>query len=599
MTGGALLSSVSGKPGSDGSRFGSSLIPALVNPATGKIAVHFDKPASAALPIQGLTEETLVFSLFTRRKGVNITGGTKYTDASFAVPYFSGNSVAFHPLNDTRCGHWDELYTPSAFSWPTYPSSAGQTQVNQTKDGYTTSTWGDRSLGDAPSSTFGSRIILADVPVQPMLSLGQFMHLQQLHTFKQTASWLSFGSMFVGGSVNSAEVPTSQSGLSVANANPAGLPSILLDHSFLANQALFDSYYFSTVPPAGNPPSGTSWPDQWTAFNAANPGTRLADFTPLLPNSRMVPIRTNGQAPLLADLRDMEKASANLLLNGAFNINSTSVDAWRALLSSLSGNDLSIWDATTETATTLSSSQLLNPLSRFASANGGASVNTLWSGVRALSDTQVTELATAIVAQVKARGPFLSMADFLNRRLGSETSYLARAGALQTAIDRTTLNDSVKASAPVTGITPTVVTQKANYVGGSTGSSGFFAAPIPGNLFDASSDAGAAWDSTLGAPGYLMQQDLVQAFSPVMAARSDTFVIRTYGAVTNPATGKTVSKAWLEAVVQRLPEFVDPLDPALATLGAATPVAAVNPTNKNFGRRFKIMSMRWLSPNEI
>ena len=600
-TAGTGLNSVSGKPGSDGSRIGMSVIPALVNPATGKVATHSHKPSSTALAIQGLTEETLVFSLFTRRKGVNTTGGTNFTDSTLSVPYFSGNSVAFNPIHDFRSGHWDELYTPSAFSWPTYSSSSSTAQTYLTASGYTTTTWGDRSLGDAPANSFGSRIILADVPVQPMLSLGQFMHLQQFHSFKQTVSWLGFGSMFVGGSVNSAEVPTSQSGLSVANTSPTGgLPSILLDHSYLANQALFDSYYFSTVPPAGNPPSGTSWPTQWTAFNAANPGTRLADSSMLLPNSRMVPIQTNGQAPLLGDLRDMDQASANLLLNGAFNINSTSVDAWRALISSLSGNDLSIWDATNETATTLSSSQLMNPLSRFWSANGGGGVNTLWSGVRALSNTEVTNLATEIVAQVKARGPFLSMADFLNRRLGANTSDLARAGALQAAIDRTSLNDSIKsAGVPITGFTSTLLAAKLVLLKGISNTASDFVEPIPGNLFDASSSTGAAWNSTIGAPGYLMQQDLVQAFSPVMAARSDTFVIRTYGSVVNPATGKTVNKAWLEAVVQRLPEFVDSLDPALATLGAATPVASVNTTNQNFGRRFKIMSMRWLSPNEI
>ena len=599
---GAGLNALPGLNGSINGRLGGCLTPGLVDSATGRVVPISRKATSMAQRIDGLTEQTLVYSYYVRKKGVNATGGTTYTDASLAVPYFNGNSATFNPINDYRsAGNWDEVYTPGAFTWQTNSNSVSQTQLGITRDGYTTTTWGDRSLGDAPPSAFGSRIILADVPVQPMLSLGQFMHLQQFHHFQNNTTYnqLAFGSMFVGGSVNSAEVPTSQSGLSVPSSN--GTPaSVLLDHSFLANQALFDSYFFSTVPPAGNPPSGTSWPNQWTAFNAANPGTRLADSTMLLPNSRIVPIQTNGLAPLLGDLRDMDQASANLLLNGAFNINSTSVDAWRALLSSLSGNDLSIWDATKEEPKTLLASQLLNPLSRFWSANGGGDVNTLWSGVRALSDTEVTNLATAIVAQVKARGPFLSMADFLNRRLGSETSDLARAGALQAAIDRTSLNDSVKSSGvSVTGITAALVAAKQANVAAATATSSDCAAPIPANLFDASSSTGAAWNSTLGAPGYLMQQDLVQAFSPVMAARSDTFVIRTYGSAVNPATGKTVSKAWLEAVVQRLPEFVDSLDPALAALGAATPVAAVNPTNKNFGRRFKIMSMRWLSPNEI
>jgi hypothetical protein len=90
-----------------------------------------------------------------------------------------------------------------------------------------------------------------------------------------------------------------------------------------------------------------------------------------------------------------------------------------------------------------------------------------------------------------------------------------------------------------------------------------------------------------------MQQDLVQAFAPVLAARSDTFVIRTYGDTQNPATGQVVARAYCEAVVQRLPEYVD----ATATPAEQTPVAGS--TNDKLGRRFKIISFRWLSNHDI
>jgi hypothetical protein len=278
----------------------------------------------------------------------------------------------------------------------------------------------------------------------------------------------------------------------------------------------------------------------------------------------------------------MDKAASNLLLNGTFNINSTSVDAWRALLSSLSGNDLSLWDATTESAHTFTSAQLFNPISRFWSSNSGSSVNSLWSGVRALNDNEITSLATEIVTQVKTRGPFLSMADFLNRRLGANTSDLSRAGALQAAIDHTSLNSSIKANVSTSSI-PT------------TGSNLPSVLPILGNMKDASTVGGVAWDSTIGAPGYLMQQDLVQAFSPVMTARSDTFVIRTYGDVLNPAGGSTTptARAWCEAVVQRLPEYVNP------AADKAEVYPPTDATNTTFGRRFKIISLRWLASNEI
>jgi hypothetical protein len=57
------------------------------------------------------------------------------------------------------------------------------------------------------------------------------------------------------------------------------------------------------------------------------------------------------------------------------------------------------------------------------------------------------------------------------------------------------------------------------------------------------------------------------------------------------------AKVWCEAVVQRVPEYLD----ANASTGnpAETEPASLNDTNKRFGRRFQITSFRWLSPGEI
>jgi hypothetical protein len=200
--------------------------------------------------------------------------------------------------------------------------------------------------------------------------------------------------------------------------------------------------------------------------------------------------------------------------------------------------------------------------------------------VRALNTDETRELAKRIVIEVKTRGPFLSMADFLNRRLGNTPSALTRAGALQAAIDNTSpdINKEVKSAYPdvdVSGL------NGKTYLRPSV-------TPDPLSMKDAK---GNPWKTTVGMPGYLMQQDLVQAFSPVMAARSDTFVIRTYGEKTDPLTAKSVATAYCEAVVQRLPDYVDPTDSAEAT--------AINSTNEKFGRRFKIVSFRWLTTNDL
>ena len=98
-----------------------------------------------------------------------------------------------------------------------------------------------------------------------------------------------------------------------------------------------------------------------------------------------------------------QTVASDLLLDGAFNINSTSVDAWVAQLSSLrehSVENVSIGSGET-------------PVVRFLDEPDSND----WNKIRILSDDEIEDLAKAIVKQVKLRGPFLSMADFVNRRL--------------------------------------------------------------------------------------------------------------------------------------------------------------------------------------
>jgi hypothetical protein len=84
----------------------------------------------------------------------------------------------------------------------------------------------------------------------------------------------------------------------------------------------------------------------------------------------------------------------------------------------------------------------------------------------------------------------------------------------------------------------------------------------------------------------LTQADILTALAPYLRARSDTFTVRGYGEALNPVTNEVAGKAWLEATVQRFPEVVDPADDIAKPTGP-------------FGRRFKIISFRWLSPSDI
>ena len=74
--------------------------------------------------------------------------------------------------------------------------------------------------------------------------------------------------------------------------------------------------------------------------------------------------------------------------------------------------------------------------------------------------------------------------------------------------------------------------------------------------------------------------------------KSNTFTIRSYGESRDPVTDVR-SEVYLEATVQQLPEFVDRIDLV------DTELADLSVTNEQFGRRFKIISIRYLDPSEI
>ena len=56
-----------------------------------------------------------------------------------------------------------------------------------------------------------------------------------------------------------------------------------------------------------------------------------------------------------------------------------------------------------------------------------------WRTARELTDNEIEELAEAMVEQVKLRGPFLSLSEFVNRRLDRSKPDLSAKGALQAA----------------------------------------------------------------------------------------------------------------------------------------------------------------------
>jgi hypothetical protein len=367
----------------------------------------------------------------------------------------------------------------------------------------------------------------------------------------------------VGGSIASPFIPRNKS------FHQKGGNEVSVDDKFLSNMALFDRYYFSSIPQQNHQ-------DKYPPFTTGSDfATEFKNYDGQLPNSRIRYYNSNESALSITNLRDRNKAAANLMIDGPFNINSTSVDAWIALLSSLSGNNLRIrGDDGTEV--TLTKATLENPISRL-SAPTGTTVNDEWSGLRALTDSEIRELAEQIVVQVKTRGPFLSLSDFINRRLTIDE--LGLKGALQAAIDDSSINNSIATSGDTVDA-----------------SSNFVAVPSSLDFFpDHVSE-----NSAKGIPGWLMQHDLISNLSPVMTPRSDTFIIRAYGE--SEKTNRNSATAYCEAVVQRVPEFIEHTTLETDTT-KDTPWASLtslnNSANQRFGRRFKVLSLRWITPSSI
>lgn len=330
-------------------------------------------------------------------------------------------------------------------------------------------------------------------------------------------------------------------------ANTPATDNLVYDLSFEVNRNLWDRFYLS---------SGSA--DQKRSF-LADPAKNP------LPNSRMRLAEATRASATAERLNHFHHAAYQLMLDGAFNVNSTRVEAWQALLAST--RRVGFGDSGGV------------PFPRILDAPGGAWKNgspadgdKAWDGYRVLTDEEVKRLAAAIVEQVKLRGPFLSLADFVNRRLADDGT--GRMGALQAAIENAGLNSGHIASYPLDNRS-----SLPNY-------------RHPDNISDATrleqtlKPASKAW----GSPTYLTQADVLQVIGPALAARSDTFVIRTYGDAVD-ASGAIQARAWCEATVQRTPE---PLDPDASGL---------NPRKAgqtgDFGRRIRITAFRWLNPDEV
>lgn len=400
--------------------------------------------------------------------------------------------------------------------------------------------------------SYNEDVPVFELPRAPLLSLGQLQHLH-----------LADARPFTVGN------PWS------VTAQINGIPAL----------ALFDRYFFSGlvdgVTPATTNAGELILPNPLLKPLRKPDSTRvtIADVRALM----APPTTTDTEGNVVAGPPSSAASSKFLLQGGAFNVNSVTVPAWAAVLRGVrfpAPQSFAYLNASASTGTAADTTQgtVQSPDAQFfrfpqsaqetyqadpgladsgadPAAPSAANTHLFRRGMRTLTAAQVGALAAKIAEFVTAKqttdGPFRSLEEFLS------PSSLFAAAATDPALT------------------------------------------APRSLLEAAiADTGINTDIAEFSSQFLTQADVMTALAPVLFPRSDTFVIRAYGEAVNPATATTAGRAWCEAIVQRVPEYFDP-SAATGDTAEVAPAALRSALNQVHGRRFKIISFRWLTRSDI
>lgn len=422
-----------------------------------------------------------------------------------------------------------------------------------------------------------NRWVIAELPTQPLLSLGELQHFDI--RFRNAAP------PRVANAIGNSHATPHVASNDIVNSD---ISEGSYDHSYASNHVLFDDWFFSSITPDFVP--FTQNQDRSIQQVYAD---HLSQTTPLrnwqyLPATPVTVGALGVAQTTLSSATAWHDIASKLEVEGMFNINSTSVDAWKAVLmnlkdtkvpySSVGSSSADQWETQLQTASGTAVSRTTvagDPLS--ASDSDVALVATHVE----MTEQQVEALAEAIVSQVKKRGPFLSLSEFVNRRLDTDKE-LAFAGAIDAAlIELSELGNvaenpfaEMQQKYPQEAILPSDASSIYEFPEAAVGN--YKGEP-----------AAAAY----GTPGWPRQADILRSLAPIISARDDTFTVRAYGDARD-ISGVVIARRWCEAVVQRKAGYVDAAD-------ALTEYKNLSVANQRLGRRFEIVSFRWLSENEI
>lgn len=449
-------------------------------------------------------------------------------------------------------------------------------------------------LGYSYTPTRGSSYMtLCELPQVPLRSLGQLQHLplqdENWHhddLIPNSPTWtFGIGNSWAHPWLDSNKLTETKPIYLATQFGDVGLEGRrnqiipMIDRLWVANSLLFDSYTFTTMAPqnnawyqaSGNVRDLSKVAEEFFAHKKMLPHTRLIPW----PDGRTAEQRSNN---LITNGRPSQDAyrliCSEIALEGGFNINSTHVEAWKLLLASTFKNQVPRHSHDDKEPVTAGEESDRHVISRYTIPNGssidqaGDPYRDGFNGYREINTRQIEDLAEAIVREVKKRGPFRSLGEFVNRRRGNASDPDTQSGALQAALE-----------------------SKDVHINDIYGSETFTPNDFPDVEFP--NPYAIRGSKARGLPGFVSQADVLSYVAPMITARGDTFVLRAYGESKN-AKGKVRARAWCEAVVQRTPEFVDKIDDKNSALAELTSEA-----NKLFGRRFYVVSFRWLNKKEV
>jgi hypothetical protein len=467
-----------------------------------------------------------------------------------------------------------------------------------------------------------SAAVYTGVPLSPPLSLAQFGHAN--FGLRDQEPLFQIGHSYAPLNTYNSSTTYNDPKCGVSNH----------DHTWMANAAIYDRFFLSGAAPVMS--------RGMVVTETKTLGAVLDDFAAgagRLANPRTKLFATRDPVTVRTMLGDHRRIAGTILTDGTFNVNSTSVDAWAALLATAKRNAMG------------SASELLpaaDKNARFPRAvRADAADHNLrsplndkkaWTGLATLDDAQIRLLAKSIVEEtrmrirynhryqyglratpyldvhyvIKNRGvevplPYIGLSQFVNRfNCGAYPHQVAWQGCLQNAIlradvDGANLSDRKSPMTPAPGYDGNKLT-----VGPANSGPGLIPYVFqPGNVMAADPRTSLSKGHSLrAAPTSLTQSDILEAVGSSLSTRSDTFVIRCYGDATDPLDpSRTLAGCWIEAVVQRIPEFCDPSQPPETEVGRLTDGQLHNPLlsqiNRTLGRRFVILSTRTLTQRDL